>query len=80
MRKFLSVIGLGILCATLILVGVVCSIGLGGLDSLNPNEILKGVNATNALFIAGIIGGFGGGIASGIMALASLFTAKTYDK
>lgn len=73
MRKFLSVIGLIVSAVVLLIVGIVCVVGLKDLN-------VDSINFENALLIAGTIGGFGGAIGTGIMAIANFFTAKTHDK
>ncbi len=73
MRKFLSVIGLGFLTAVLIVIGIV-SVAI--IKDTSTNSI----NIDNLLPIIGTIGGFGGGIATGILTVANFFSAKTYDK
>ena len=73
MRKFLSVIGLIVSAVVLLIVGIVCVVGLKDLN-------VDSINFANALLIAGTIGGFGGAIGTGIMAIANFFTAKTHDK
>lgn len=73
MRKFLSVIGLIVSAIVLLIVGIVCVVGLKDVN-------VDSINFGNALLIAGTIGGFGGAIGTGIMAIANFFTAKTHDK
>ena len=73
MRKFLSVIGLGLLTAVLIVIGIVSV-------TLIKDANIGTINSENLLPIIGTIGGFGGGIATGILTVANFFSAKTYDK
>lgn len=77
MRKFLSVIGLIVSAIALLIVGIICVVGLKDYQDLTSIDT---IDAANALLIAGTIGGFGGAIGTGIMAIANFFTAKTRDK
>lgn len=73
MRKFFSIIGLIVATVVLVIIGIVGSVTL---EKINEQIINPSIVATY-LAIGFVVGGFGGAVATGCMAIANFFKIKT---
>ncbi|MEF9985436.1 MAG: hypothetical protein RR697_03640 [Malacoplasma sp.] len=77
MKKFISTIGYIVFVVVLVIIGIMGIVALTDAASGSITDSADKLTPTGAIIVSLVVGGFGGAIASGFMALANFFKEKT---